>query len=165
MCIRDSTWVAWRAIRDQRDFAAFTGLGYRLLALGSIASGLAVLGAGLYYRVPLLAGFSLVGIAIGGRMLHFARRTVMHPRWWLREHYIAIGGCGVATHIAFLNIGLTRLLPEAWSGPAQMFGWFGPLVVSVLARVWFDRKYQFVPATPAGAREPSRGDVSIHVEC
>jgi hypothetical protein len=142
------TWLAWRAIRDRRDFAAYTGPMYRLFAAGSIASGLAVLGTGLYYRVALLAGFSLVGIVTGGLMLRTIRRGAMQPRWWLREHYIAIGGCGVATHIAFLNIGLSRLLPDAWSGATQMFGWFGPLVVSVIARAWLDRAYGFAP--PSG---------------
>jgi hypothetical protein len=139
------TWLAWRAIRDQRDFAAYTGAVYRSFAFGSIASGLVVLGAGLYYRVPLLAGFSLVGIATGGLMLARARRA-RPRRWWLREHYLAIAGCGVATHIAFLNIGLSRMLPEAWGGMVQALGWFGPLVISLVARAWLDRKYGFVRA-------------------
>jgi hypothetical protein len=140
------TWLAWRAIRDKRDFSAYIGVPYRGFAVASLLSGLAVLASGLYYRVPLLAGFSLVGIVTGGLMLRFARRGTAQPRWWLREHYIAIGGCGVATHIAFMNIGLSRMLPEGWSGATQAFGWFGPLVISVIARAWLDRKYKFVPA-------------------
>jgi hypothetical protein len=143
------TWLAWRAIRDQRDVTAYTGAVYRLFAVGSIASGLAVLGAGLHYRVALLAGFSLVGIVTGGLMLRFAARGGAQPRWWLREHYVAIGGCGVATHIAFLNIGMSRLMPDGWSGPVQAFGWFAPLVAAVVARAWLDRKYDFVRATAA----------------
>lgn len=140
------TWLAWRAIRDKHAFAAYTGRLYHVFAVGSIASGLAVLGAGFYYRVALLAGFSLVGIVTGGLMLRFARSAVTRPRWWLREHYLAIGGCGVATHIAFLNIGLSRMLPESWSGTTQTLGWFGPLVISIIARAWLDRKYKFAPA-------------------
>jgi hypothetical protein len=140
------TWLAWRAIRDKRDFAAYTGKVYHAFAIGSILSGLAVLGAGLYYRVALLAGFSLVGIITGGLMLRSATRGPAQPRWWLREHYIAIGGCGVATHIAFMNIGLSRMLPETWASTAQTVGWFGPLAISILARVWLDRKYQRVPS-------------------
>lgn len=146
------SWLAWRAIRDKHDFAAFTGGLYRVLAVGSIVSGLAVLGAGLYYRVALLAGFSLVGIVTGAIMLRSASRGTAQPRWWLREHYIAIGGCGVATHIAFLNIGLSRLLPESWSGATQTLGWFAPLVISVIARVWLDRKYGYAPAAAAQSR-------------
>jgi hypothetical protein len=141
------TWLAWRAIRDRLDFAAYTGPVYRLFAVGSIASGLAVLGTGLYYRVALLAGFSLVGIVTGGLMLRTIRRGATQPRWWLREHYVGIGGCGVATHIAFLNIGLSRLVPDSWSGTTQMLGWFAPLVVAVIARAWLDRTYGFAPAT------------------
>ncbi len=140
------TWLAWRAIRDRRNYAAYTGVTYRVFAVGSIVSGLAVLLAGLYYRVPLLAGFSLVGIVTGGLMLRRIRRGATPSRWWLREHYIAIGGCGVATHIAFLNIGLSRMLPPDWAGLAQTFGWFGPLAISVFARAWLDRKYRFASA-------------------
>lgn len=143
------TWLAWRAIRDRGDYATYTGITYRVFAVGSIVSGLAVLLAGLYYRVPLLAGFSLVGIVTGGLMLRRIRRGATPARWWLREHYIAIGGCGVATHIAFLNIGLSRILPPDWAGMAQAFGWFGPLAISVWARAWLDRKYRFASAVTA----------------
>jgi hypothetical protein len=145
-------WLAWRAIRDKRDFTAFTGRAYKLLAVLSIASGLVVLAAGLRYSVALLAGFSLVGVVSGAVMLRFAARRTAQPRWWLREHYFAIAGCGVATHIAFLNIGASRLLPSGWSGATQAFGWFVPVLVAVVARIWLDRKYGFArTAAPRAA--------------
>ena len=136
-------WLAWRAIRDRHDLKAFTGTTYRVLSAASLASGVVVLVAGVYYRVALLAGFSVVGIITGGAMLRFAMRGTAEPRWWLREHYGAIAGCGVATHIAFLNIGASRLLPDGWSGTTQAVGWLVPVVVAVIARLWLDRKYKF----------------------
>jgi hypothetical protein len=145
------TWLAWRAIRDRRDFSVFTGACYRALAALSIVSGLFVLAAGLRYSVPLLAGFSLVGIITGAVMLRFVARGAAQPRWWLREHYFAVAGCGVATHIAFINIGASRLVPGGWEGMMQTLGWFVPVLVAVLARVWLDRKYGFARATASRA--------------
>ena len=54
---------------------------------------------------------------------------------------VLILGCGIATHIAFLNIGVQKLLPPQWASVTQYFGWFAPLVVAVLAKAWLDRRY------------------------
>ena len=51
-------------------------------------------------------------------------------------------GCGVATHIAFLLIGLPRLLPADWNGPALVtVGWLAPLLIAALAGRLLTRKY------------------------
>jgi hypothetical protein len=63
----------------------------------------------------------------------------------------AMLGCGVATHIAFLLIGLPRVLPAAWNGPAlQTFGWLAPLAVAAIASRVLARKY-----LPARFQSPS----------
>ena len=134
-------WLAWRAIRDQRDIAAFSGTTYRALAALSVASGAAVLAAGLYYGVALLIGFSLVGLVSGAAMLRFAAQRPDGPRWWLAQHYGAVIGGGTAAHIAFLNLGVARLLPPGWGSKAQAVGFFAPVLIALLVRLWLDRRY------------------------
>jgi uncharacterized membrane protein len=145
-------WRAWTAVRRKRDFAAYASPGFRRLAWANICAGAAVLGIGAATAQPILIGFSAVGILAGRGMLQLARRGPAHPRWWMAEHIGAILGCGVATHIAFLLIGLPRLLPAAWNGPTlQTVGWLAPLLVSVLAGRYLRRKYLPAAATAAPA--------------
>jgi hypothetical protein len=108
---------------------------------------------------PVMLGFSLVGILGGRGMLLLRGRGPAHPRWWMAEHIGAVLGCGVATHIAFLLIGLPRLLPAGWNGPAlQTFSWLAPLAVAGLAGVWLNRKY--LPA-PAAQGAPAQSPLTI----
>jgi len=139
-----SVWCSWRAIRDKRDWARYTGVAYRALAWLNVGSGAAILvlgvvaGGGLRF---ILAGFSLVGLLGGRSMLRFAKAAPSDPRWWLGEHFGAMIGNGVATHIAFLSIGLPKLLP-ALAGPVMHnSAWLGPLALAVVARTLLNRKY------------------------
>lgn len=135
-------WRAWTAVRRKRDFAAYAGAGFQRLGWANIAAGAAVLGLGAATAQPIFLGFSLVGILGGNGMIKLAERGPAHPRWWMAEHIGAVLGCGVATHIAFLSIGLPRLLPAAWNGPLlQTAAWLGPLVVAAVAGVLLGRKY------------------------
>jgi uncharacterized membrane protein len=134
-------WQGWFAVRHKRDFTRYAGPGLRRLAWLNIGSGAVVLGLGLAPVNPIFLGFSLIGLLGGRAMLRLAKRGPAHPRWWMEEHLGAMLGAGVATHIAFLSLGLPRLLP-AWSGSTlQTLAWLGPLAVSLLARVWLGRKY------------------------
>ena len=50
-------------------------------------------------------------------------------------------GNGVATHIAFLQIGLPKILPMI-SGPVMVnLAWMGPLLIAVVAGTYLTRKY------------------------
>ena len=134
-------WKAWRAIRDRRDFAHYTGRTFQRLALANLAGGAAILALGVWVQQPIFMAFSLVGLLGGRAMLRFARQAPADPRWWLGEHFSAMIGNGVATHIAFLAIGLPRLWPVL-SGPAgQLLAWIGPLVLATIARYWLTRRY------------------------
>jgi hypothetical protein len=145
-------WRAWTAVRRKRDFAAYANASFRRLAWANIAAGAAILGVGAATVQPVLLGFSAVGILAGRGMLQLAQDGPPHARWWMGEHLNAMLGCGVATHIAFLLIGLPRVLPAAWNGPAlQTFGWLAPLAVSAIARVLLSRKY-----LPASALQSPR---------
>jgi uncharacterized membrane protein len=48
-----SVWLSWRAIRDKRDWAAYTGRAYRALAWLNLASGAVILGLGLFYTTQM----------------------------------------------------------------------------------------------------------------
>ena len=138
-------WGAWRAIRDKHDVDRYTGPVYQALAWLSLGSGVAVLALGLRIGAPLLIGFSAVGLFVGQDMLRKRRqreRLAAQPRWWLAEHYGAMLGNGVATHVAFLSIGLPRLLPAIDGDALHYLGWFAPLVVAVVAKVLLDRRWK-----------------------
>ncbi len=147
-----SCWTSWRAIRDKRDYRAYTGRIYQALALLNLAGGAGILGLGVAQGQVLYAGFSLIGLAAGADMLRSARRPPADPRWWLREHYRGMIGNGVATHIAFLAIGLPRLLPQLAGPTQQMLAWFGPVALGLALRVWLERKYRApAPSAAVGA--------------
>jgi hypothetical protein len=152
--VATAVWNSWRAIRDKKNFAAYTGRIYKALAWLNIASGVAVLALGLARGVPLFAGFSLIGVIGGGAMLRFARQPPANPRWWLVEHLGAMLGNGVATHIAFLAIGLPRLVP-ALNTPAWMYtAWFAPVLIALAARLVLTRRY--LPAPPRSSPQAPR---------
>ena len=139
-----SVWVSWRAIKDKRDWARFTGPVYRGLAWLNIASGAGVLVLALFFAQHtklIIASFSLVGLLGGRAMLRFARTPPTEPKWWLREHLGAMLGNGVATHIAFLSIGLPKVLPMLAGPVLQNIAWLGPLSLAVVANFWLRRKY------------------------
>ena len=147
------TWTAWRAVRDRADVARFTGPVYAGLGWANLLSGLGVLALGIKVGAPLLIGFSAVGLFAGQDMLRKrrdTRRLTSTPRWWFVEHYTAMLGNGVATHIAFLSIGLPRLLPAVDGTVLHYLSWFGPLLLAVVAKVLLDRRYR--PRAPALAR-------------
>ena len=147
-----SCWTSWRAIRDRRDYRAYTGRAYQALALLNLAGGAGILALGVAQGQVLYAGFSLIGLAAGADMLRSARRPPADPRWWLREHYRGMIGNGVATHIAFLAIGLPRLLPQLAGPTQQMLAWFGPVALGLALRVWLERKYRApAPSAAVGA--------------
>ena len=143
-----SMWTAWRAIRDKHDVVRYTGGVYTGLAWLCIVSGLAVLALGVIKLSFLLAGFSTVGIMAGTGMLRTRRnraRLAADVRWWLSEHYSAMLGNGVATHIAFLSIGLPRMLPAVDRSTLVYIAWFAPLAVALVAKVIIDRRWKSQP--------------------
>jgi uncharacterized membrane protein len=149
-------WSAWRAIRDKDDVRRYTGAIYTGLAWLCLVSGVGVLALGAKVGSPLLAGFSAVGIFAGQDMLRtrFNRdRLAAQPRWWITEHYSAMLGNGVATHIAFLGIGLPKLLPAVADASIQYLAWFGPLAVALVAKRIIDRRWR-PPARVADHPEP-----------
>lgn len=147
-----AAWTLWRAVRDRHDPIAYTGPVFRLLGVANLLAGAGVLALGVKTGQPLLMGFSVVGLFGGQDMLRKRRRILGKPMWWREEHYTAMLANGVATHIAFLSIGLPRLLP--WIADSVLFyaAWFGPLLVAVVAKLALDRRYRVRVPAPAPAR-------------
>ena len=154
-----SVWLSWRAIRDKRDWARYTGPVYRALMGLNLASGIGVALVGLFLadRMQLIiVSFSLIGIGTFVRMRRFAAQHPAEPRWWMRQHLNAMLGNGVATHIAFLSIGLPRLLPMLQGPVFQNIAWLAPLGVSALAGLYLGRKYLPAPNPRAVNAVPAR---------
>jgi hypothetical protein len=145
-------WVGLRAIRLKSNQGAFLAGHYGAVAVANLLAGLAVLAMGLFGGNSLSIGFSLIGIFVGVSMLRKRGRPSTSRNWWIPEHFRAMLGCGVATHVAFLAIGLDRLVALAgWQMPPsfKLVAWAAPVVVSLAAGVWLGRKYNRRPAVAA----------------
>lgn len=142
--VSHSCWVAWRAIRDRAEPARFYGPVYWLLAGTCAIGGAGIVAVGLETGTIILQAFGGVGVIAGVGSLRSWRRWRTGraaPNWWLREHYGAILGGGVATHIAFLGIGLRNALPFIEPQVQQLVAWLGPLAVAIVAGAYLDRKH------------------------
>jgi len=140
----NGVWLGWRAVKRKRDQAGFRSPAYTAMALATLASAATVFVVGQRVGSPLLMGFSSVGAFTGLQMLIRRARPLASARWWLKEHFSAMIGCGVATHIAFLSIGLDRLIRAFGIDPPggyHLIAWFLPLVLALIAGVWLNRKY------------------------
>jgi hypothetical protein len=150
-----SMWLGRRAIRRKRDQTAFRDRSYLAVAVLNLIAGVVVFAIGVRMSMTLLMGFSVIGLIGGIQMLWRRARPEASMRWWLREHFGAMIGCGVATHIAFLAIGLDRLAravgidPPGWY---HLIAWFAPLSLSIVIAAWLERKYMATkPAVAAQA--------------
>jgi len=139
-----STWNSWRAIRDKRDWKRYTGPVYKTLMVLNLLGGLSIAAVGIFMadRMQLvITSFSLIGIFGAYGMYKFQREAPDDPRWWMRQHISAMIGNGVATHIAFLQIGLPKILPVLSGSSLLNLAWLGPLVVAVFAGYYLTGKY------------------------
>jgi hypothetical protein len=150
-----SIWLARRAIQRKRDLAGFHDRRYRVMGWVNLIAGLVVFAIGLVRGSMLLSTFCFVGIAIGIGMLRQARTLPTSRNWWLKEHYGAMLGNGVATHVAFLGIGMRSTIASFDQAWLQLVPWFLPLAVALVAGVYLDRRYgprkAERAATPAAA--------------
>jgi hypothetical protein len=145
MLIALSCRNALAAVRFRRDPARFFGRNLQVLATVVGLTGVAVVILGLTRQAWILVGFGLIGPILlkqSAKAIKAQRQGIsLDPKWWLKEHYGAMVANGAATHIAFFQIGLSRLLPNLDLGVIQNLAWFGPLAVSILAAAWLNRRY------------------------
>jgi hypothetical protein len=146
-----SVWLAWRSIRMKRDVRGYHDRRYRIVGWTNVFAGLVVFAIGLDRGSALLMGFCWVGVFIGIGMIRQARSLPTAPNWWLREHYGAMLGNGVATHVAFLGVGLNGFLASFGIAWLQLLPWFGPLAVAGVAAAYLNRRYGARPVSQAVA--------------
>jgi len=146
--VSNSCWNSWRSVRDRRDYKRYFGPMFWSLATITAASGIALMVIGVAIGQPLFAIFGSIGVVGLITSAMSRRRAPSTPNWWLREHYGAMIGNGVATHIAFLAIGLRNALPGVDPMIQQNLAWFGPLVGALAAGIWLNRKYGGAKAKP-----------------
>lgn len=137
-----ATWQLWRAVRDRAAPHRYTGRAYHSIAIANLLAGSGMLALGLRVGAPLLIGFSAIGLVTGITMLRKRTRLAAQPLWWRTEHLNGMLACGIATHIAFLSIGLPRLLPSVSGTALHYTAWFGPIAVALVAKVLLDRRYR-----------------------
>ena len=143
-------WLGWRAVHRKTDQAGFRDRTYLAVAVANLIAAAIVLVIGLRTGTAVLVGFTAISAYGGTTMLRRRRHPLENPRWWLREHFAAMLACGVATHIAFLSIGLSRLLQSAGielGGGLSLLSWFAPVLVALLTGIRLNRKY--FPRKPA----------------
>lgn len=162
LLVASGLWTGWHALKRKRDQPAFRGFAYRTFCVSLLAGSATVLGVGIAMGNVLLMGFSSVGFLTGGQMFWRWLRPMDARNWWLQEHYGAMVALGAATHIAFLAIGLDRVLEAAgWAMPQhlRLVAWFLPVAVAVAATIILDRRHRAgpVPAvSPALRTVPDR---------
>lgn len=130
----------YTAIRHKRDWRRYVGSGYRMLMVSNLAVGAVVLTIGAWQSRWILLAFGAFGVKLARDMLRFARQEPA-PNWWFVQHYQAMIGNGIATHVAFLLIGLPRLLPDADARLLGYVGWLAPLAIGIGLQYMLDRKY------------------------
>ena len=131
---------AWRAIRHRADFPRFANAGFRAGAVLLGLAGLGVVAVGIHYGAVILIAFGAIGPLVAWQNLKLARRGPSDRQWWLRSHYGAMIGNGVATHIAFFQIGLARLFAELGLHMIINIAWLAPLLIGAIAGFLLDRR-------------------------
>ncbi|WP_132862300.1 hypothetical protein [Stenotrophomonas sp. ATCM1_4] len=144
----NASWLAWRAVTDKRDWKRMVArVGWKLALWPMVLLAGAVLVVGVQRGQMLFLGFSVIGLWAGWRMWNFSRRGPGRPDWAFRQHYQSMLGAGIATHVAFLSIGMrpvwqwlqshTRVPPLL----IELFPWAAPVLVAVLIGYGLNRKY------------------------
>lgn len=151
--VSQASLTAWRAIRYKRDFARFTGPLFIGGTLIVALAGLGVTTLGIVFSHWILIMFGLIGplSALGVRKLLAEGET--DRKWWLKQHYGGMIGNGIATHIAFMQIGLMRWFPNLGETAIQHVAWLAPLAIGFAAGFWLDHRYGRPATPPASAAE------------
>lgn len=127
-----SLWNGWRVLRVKREPARYASVVHTVVALLNVVGGLALIAFGIAVEVPLFYAFGPVGLLIGGNMLSFTLRGSKDPLYWRAEHLTGMIGSGIASHVAFLAFGGSRLFGWGTSGYGLVL-WLMPVVIGTLA--------------------------------
>jgi len=144
-----SMWLSWRAIKRKQQIHAYFDRRYQLVAWANLLAGVVVFAIGIALGSALLSTFCWIGIVLGINMLRQLRKLPTARNWWLHEHYSAMLGNGVATHVAFLGIGMGSFLNSFGIAWLQLLPWLGPVAVALVAGRMLNRRY-----APKPSRQP-----------
>ena len=133
---------AWRAIRFKRNFQRYTDAWFRISSAVLGLAGIGVVLVGIQTGMTILIAFGCIGPVTAWQAFQLIGKGPRDARWWLREHFGAMIGNGVATHIAFLQIGLSNTFRSLDMAMIQNLAWLAPLAVGVIAGVMLNRKYR-----------------------
>lgn len=142
-------WLAWRAVQDKADWRAMVARpAWRIWMWASLSAGIATFLLGMRTGNPVLLGFSLIGPLLFVRMRRFALCGPTRSNWHVILHYQSILGAGIATHVAFLSVGMAQIWPlvaTIWPAlpPALVyaFPWYAPVAMAVIAMVVLNRRH------------------------
>jgi hypothetical protein len=122
-----------------------------------LLSGVAVGIAGLWFSVPLLIAFSVIGIAGGATDLSYWLKPPAERMHWWFAHMSDMLGTGIAALTAFAVVNSGRLGLPVFALPV----WLGPSLVGVPAIVLWTRHYRrrfagrLVTRAPLGTTGPA----------
>jgi hypothetical protein len=152
--VSHSSLTSVRAIRLRQDRSAFLGPVHRIATgiLGAAGAAVIIMGASSSMAV-ILVPFGCIGVISMIALVRDIRAQEASRNWWLKEHYGAMIGNGIATHIAFSQIGLSRVLPGQGE-LSSMLGWLLPLIIGLAAITWLNRRFQAPGAKMPGGTKP-----------
>jgi hypothetical protein len=127
-----SLWNGWRVLRTKRDPAGYVTAGHVAVALLNVVGGAGLIAFGIVVKMPLFYAFGPVGLVIGGNMLSFLVVQTKDPLYWRAEHLTGMIGSGIASHVAFLAFGGSRLFGWGTSGYGLVL-WLAPVVIGTAA--------------------------------
>ena len=145
-----SLWNGWRVLRAKRDPAAYATHLHVAIALLNVLGGAALIAFGVAVGRPLFYAFGPVGLIIGGGMLTVSLRRPTDPKYWLYQHFTGMIGSGIASHVAFLAFGGSRLFGWGQEGYGLVL-WLTPVVVGTVAITLLNVYYRSQSAAPIPA--------------
>lgn len=134
-------WVAWRSIKDKRDFYSYNSIFFKGLAIFLTTFALLILALSIKGASLLYAVFALTGIVFGGSMGKIALQSTPGPRWSLSQHLNGVALIFAATHGSFFRFGLAKLLPIPDSPELNTFAQISIIVLALILRLWLGRNY------------------------
>lgn len=152
-----AAWTAWRAVTDKRDWRKLVARpAWKMAQWLPALLALPVLWLGLRSGQLIFVGFALIPLLTCWRMQRLSKQGPEQGNWHVVMHYQAMLGAGIATHVAFLSIGMRpvwKWLSAHTAVPSvliEVFPWFAPVAVALVAGSYLGRKYN--RKTPARMR-------------
>ena len=122
------SFSGWRAARRRTPTLTPAD---QALAIGTLLTGLAMIGAGIYWQAILFAFFGGLTSLFALKDVRTAFRTTpaTQPEPWIFRHIARMGGSYIATFTAFLVVNLGHFLPASAPNWTHTAGWIAPSIL------------------------------------